>query len=336
MLRSLERSMKFLLQNHSSYARNGDRPGLQRPQWAYAPPERADNEPTEVGTVERSVIDEIIHEQEQTGIDIITDGQVGWHDPISHFMGALEGVRINGLQRYFDTQFYFRQPVITAALRRRNPLVCGDFVKARHASRLRVKPVLPGPYTLARLCMIESGPYATVTALAVALSEIVAAEVSDLAREGAQIIQLEEPAILSRPTDIRLLRHLLEPAWDARGSAELMVATYFGDAEPLYAQLNSLPADVLALDFTCSPKLAEAIASTGSSKVLALGLIDGRNTRLEDPHAVASQIETILKQYVLDTAHLLPSCGLGHLPRNVARAKLELLARTRQQLHVFS
>ena len=324
--------MRFVVQNHSSYPRIGDLPGQRRLRRAYAARDRGDIGPAEATAIERSVPDEILHEQEQAGIDIATDGQVRWYDPISHFMAYLDGVRINGLLRYFDTNFYFRQPVITAALRRLHPILCGDFIMARHASRLPVKPVLPGPYTLARLCVIESCPYASFTALAEALSEIVAAEVSDLVRQGAPIVQVEEPAILSHPTDIRLLRRLLEPVWDARGSAELVVATYFGDAEPLYAQLNSLPADILALDLTYSPRLAELIAATGASKVLALGLVDGRNTRLEDPHAIARRVETILKRYVLDTVHLLPSCGLEHLPRDRARTKLELLARTRQLL----
>ena len=324
--------MDFLLQNHSSYPRVGDRPGQQRLRRAYAARERNEIDAAECTATERAVIDEILHEQEHAGIDVVTDGQVRWHDPVSHVMATLEGVRINGLLRYFDTNFYFRQPVITGALRRRSSIVGDDFIKARYASRLPVKPVLPGPYTLARLCVIESGPYAGVAALAHALSEIVAAEVNDLAQAGAQFIQVEEPAILSHSADIRLLRGLLEPVWDARGGAQLMVATYFGDAEPLYAQLNSLPADILALDFTYSPKLPETIASCGASKVLALGIVDGRNTQLEDPSTVARQVETTLKRYVLEAVHLLPSCGLEYLPRDSARAKLRLLARTRQLL----
>jgi methionine synthase II (cobalamin-independent) len=44
---------------------------------------------------------------------------------------------------------------------------------------------------------------------------------------------------------------------------------------------------------------------------------------------VARQVETILKRYVLDSLHLLPSCGLQDLPRHSARAKLELLGRVR-------
>ncbi len=322
--------MEFVLQNHSSYPRVGDTPGQQRLRRAQAARERGEIDAAEFTAAERAQIDEILHEQEAAGVDIVTDGQIRWYDPISHVMGALDGVRLNGLLRYFDTNFYFRQPVVCAVVRRRAPILHDDFAMASYAARRAVKPVLTGPYTLARLCVIESGAYGSVAALAQALSEVLVTEIEDLVRAGAQMIQIEEPAILSHPEDIRLLRQLLEPLWQARGAAQLVVATYFGDAEPLYAQLNSLPADILALDFTYSPGLADTVAATGASKVLALGIVDGRSTRLEPADAVAQQVETILRRYTLDTVHMLPSCGLEYLPRDRARNKLGLLNHVRR------
>jgi 5-methyltetrahydropteroyltriglutamate--homocysteine methyltransferase len=324
--------MDFVLQNHSSYPRVGDKPGQQRLRRALAARERAEIDAAEFATIERAALDEIVHEQEHAGLDIVTDGQIRWYDPISHVMGAFDGVRINGLLRYFDTNFYFRQPVVQAAVKRRRPIAGEDFRLATLAARQPVKPVLPGPYTLARLSVIESGAYASVTALAHALSESLVAEIEELAGAGAQLIQLEEPAILAHPEDIRLLRQLLEPLWAACGTARLVVATYFGDAEPLYAQLNSLPADILALDFTYSPRLPQTIAAVGASKILALGLVDGRNTRLEHADAIAEQVDTLLHHYALDAVHLLPSCGLEYLPRDRARAKFEVLASARRLL----
>ena len=321
-----------MLQNHSSYPRVGDKPGQQRLRRALAARERAEIDAAEFAAIEKAAVDEVMHEQEHAGLDVVTDGQIRWYDPISHVMGALDGVRINGLLRYFDTNFYFRQPVVRAAVTRRGPIACDDFRLAAMAARAPVKPVLPGPYTLARLSVIEPGTYTSVAALAHALSDALVPEIEDLVRAGAQVIQIEEPAILTHPEDIRLLRQLLEPLWAARGTAQLIVATYFGDAEPLYAQLNSLPADVLALDFTYSPRLVETIAATGASKILALGIVDGRNTRLESADDIARQVDTLLRHYTLDAIHLLPSCGLEYLPRDRARAKLELLAHVRRLL----
>ena len=62
------------------------------------------------------MVDEIIHEQEEAGLDFVTDGQVSWADPVSHLLAPLDGVRTDGLLRFLDTNFYFRQPVIEARL----------------------------------------------------------------------------------------------------------------------------------------------------------------------------------------------------------------------------
>ena len=323
--------MEFVLHNHSSYPRIGEKPTQQRLRRAYAARERGELSDAELAAVEREQIDALIHEQEQAGIDIVTDGQVRWHDPISHFMGGFEGVQIDGLLRYFDTNFYFRQPVITAQLQRREPILTHDFTMASRAARRIVKAVVTGPYTLARHCILASG-YRDVATLAQALSEALVREVEELVRAGAQIIQVDEPAILAHPEDIRLLRQLLEPMWAVRGSAQLAVATYFADAEPLYAQLNSLPADILVLDLTYSTGLADTIASTGASKTLGLGVVDGRSTRLEDCAVVARRLTDMLRRYALEHVHLLPSCGLEHLPRDAALAKLSLLSEIRQAL----
>ncbi len=307
MLGALRSGMTLLLQNHSSYPCNDA---------AFSTP--------------RARMDAVIHEQEAAGVDVVTDGQIGWRDPVSRVMEQLDGVRFGDPVRYGATGHRFPQPIVTRALRRRAPVMCDDFAAARIAARLPVKPVLPGPYTLARHCVIESGAYRDVAALAHAFSEILTAEVCDLVVAGAQIIQIEEPSILTHPEDIRLLRQLLEPLWAARGSAELMLATYAGDAEPLYAQLNSVPADIVAFDFSQSPMLVEVIAATGASKVLALGVVNAGDPQLEEASVVARRVDRMLKHYALDTLYLLPSSGLGDLPPARARAKLELLSCIRR------
>lgn len=97
----------------------------------------------------------------------------------------------------------------------------------------------------------------------------------------------------------------------------------------MYAQLNSMPADIVALDLISSPQLVDVIAATGASKALGLGVVDGRTPGLEDPSALAQQIDRMLSRYAFDAVHLMPSCGLASLPRACAQAKLALLASVR-------
>jgi 5-methyltetrahydropteroyltriglutamate--homocysteine methyltransferase len=274
-----------------------------------------------------------IQDQEKAGVDMVTDGQVGWADPVSHLVRHLDGVRLGETQSFLDSGIAFRAPIIEAKLRCRVSLTLEDYVRASETSQRPVKPVLVGPYTLAHCSRIATTAYRNVADLAADLSVILAQEVRDLARAGARLIQVDEPMILRHAEDVRLLRDLLEPLKVAAGDGtQLMLATYFGDAEPLYAQLESLPADVVALDLVEGRRLADAIAATGSGKILALGVTNGRSTGMEDTDSLILQVERILHRYIHDVVYLQPSCGLASLSRAQARAKLFLLAAVRDAL----
>lgn len=318
--------MRLILASAGSYPRIGDAPGAQRHRRAYAQRERGEITEAEWQAVEDEVTREVIAEQVAAGVQLPTDGQVRWYDPISHLARPLEGVTIDGLLRYFDTNFYFRQPVVAGRLRRRGPILRREFEVARAAAAPGpVKPVLTGPYSLARGSILEGG-YRGVPALARAYAEVLAEEVADLARAGAELIQVDEPFLLQHPEDAEVVRETFAVLGAARGRARLACYTYFGDALPLYDELQRLPVDVLGLDFTYGPKLARRIAEAGTEKVLALGLIDARNTKLETEAAVYPALDEMSAR-LGETAYLNPSCGLELLPRDRARAKLETMVR---------
>lgn len=318
--------MQLILASTGSYPRIGGAPGAQRHRRAYAQRERGEISEAEWQAVEDEVTQEVIAEQLAAGVELPTDGQVRWYDPISHLARPLEGVTIDGLLRYFDTNFYFRQPVVTGRLRRRGPILRREFEVARAAAAPHpVKPVLTGPYSLARGSILEGG-YRDRRALARAYAEVLAEEVADLARAGADLIQVDEPFLLQHPEDADVVRETFATLAAARGGARLACYTYFGDALPVYEELQELPVDVLGLDFTYSPKLARRIAEAGTGKTLGLGLVDGRNTKLETPESVYPVLDQVGPR-LGETAYLNPSCGLELLPRERARAKLDTMVR---------
>ena len=57
----------------------------------------------------------------QAGVDIITDGQVRWDDDQTYVMRHLGGVEIGSLERYLDTNTYYRRPEVTGSLAWREP-----------------------------------------------------------------------------------------------------------------------------------------------------------------------------------------------------------------------
>lgn len=317
--------MELVLANHSSYPRIGDDADHQLLRRAIAQRDKGEKTDQDVRAAEERLTELALEEQIAAGLDLVTDGQIRWYDPISHLAGKLAGVRINGLLRFFDTNFYFRQPVVKSPPRRTRALLVDDFNFAKAKSSRSLKVVLTGPYTLARLSIEENGGAGGFEKILREYTEALGEEIASLARAGASFIQVEEPAMLRHPEDFPRVEQCLATLARNQGAARLALAVYFGDPAPLYERLQTLPVDVLLLDFTYNPGLVDLVASHGSSKGLGLGLVDGRNTRLEDPAGVARQIERIARGTGLSQAYLNPSCGVEYLPRDRARLKLSQL-----------
>lgn len=316
--------MELLTANHSSYPRIGNNSNEQAMRRAITLREQGRGADNEIGAAEDHLVQLALQDQEKAGLDVVTDGLIRWNDPISHLAAKLAGTRIGGLIRYFDTNFYVRRPVIDGTPARRCPLVLEEFQWAAERTAKQMKMVLTGPCTLARYSIVE-GDDCTRGSLVSSYAEALAAEVADLASAGAHVIQIDEPCLVKYPSDLPRAQEAISLIADHKGNAELGLATYFGDAAPVYAQLQELPVDALILDFTYSQKLQQVIEVDGSVKMLGFGLIDGRNTKLEDKHLIAHQVDRMLSRLTAGRCYLTTSCGLEFLPRDRAQLKLKHL-----------
>ena len=323
--------IEVLTSSNGSYPRIGEHPDEQRLRRAYAQLEIGAIAEGRYREIEDAIVAEVIAEQASTGLDIVTDGMVRWSDPISHTARALTGVTINGLLRYFDNNFYFRQPVVRDHIARVRTVARSEYLFAARCTTRPVKSVLTGPYTLARASVIATSSYRGLGDLTASYAAILADEVRDLVAAGALYVQIDEPAILHFPGDIALLADALDPIHAACGNSELLLATYFGDAGPLLERLEELPVDVLALDLVTNPALLDRLAREGSRRRLALGMLDGRTTRMESATVLAPLAEAILAGPLPPGNHYLTtSCGLELLPRPYARRKLDVLDQLRR------
>ena len=210
--------MEFLTFNHSGYPRIGDSSDEQMLRRAIAQHDVDKETEAEVRAAEDHLILLALKDQRIAGLDIVTDGLIRWNDPASHLAGKLQGVRINGLLRFFDTNFYFRQPIIHGKIERSGPLVVNEFVWAAKKSRQPVKAVVTGPCTLGHLSICEVGP-ATKGDLIMAYAAAIATEVGDLAAAGARLIQVDEPALLKHSADMALAREALTLIASRKGEA---------------------------------------------------------------------------------------------------------------------
>src|SRR2546421_2861488 len=69
--------------------------------------DRGEAGPDDVRAAEDELTREILAEQVAAGVDLPTDGQVRWDDPLTRVAEGLDGFALSGLIRFFDNNTYF-------------------------------------------------------------------------------------------------------------------------------------------------------------------------------------------------------------------------------------
>ena len=276
----------------------------------------------ELAAIEDEVTLEVIQEQVEAGLDLVSDGQVRWEDDQTHIARRLSGFSINGLQRYLDTNTYFRQPEVVGEVKWQSPILVKDYRFAAEHSSKPVKAIVTGPYTLAALSRDEH--YGDRRSLVLAIAEALHQEVLGLQEAGAPLVQINEPLILQQKDDLPVLAEALNRMLDGV-QMETALYTWFGSIEGVYPQLLELPVDAIGIDFVPKPGNWEALRRAPFTKKLGFGIVDGRNTRLETAEEIAEAVKRIGEVCPPERLYVNPSCGLEYLPREAAFEKLKRL-----------
>jgi len=158
---------------------------------------------------------EVLHLQEDAGVDIVTDGEQRRDNFYSFVAEKLAGVQLMtllemldivedkaGFERILQTldvpAYSMRNPTCVGRLERRQPLAVDElrFLK-RHTDK-PIKIPLPGPYILTRAMFVQEVTrqvYPTKEDLAEDVVHILGDEVAELVAEGVDFIQLDEPVL---------------------------------------------------------------------------------------------------------------------------------------------
>ncbi|MGH2747821.1 MAG: hypothetical protein ACRDKB_07850 [Actinomycetota bacterium] len=285
--------------------------------------ERGDATVDDVRRAQDELAREAIAEQADAGISLLTDGQVRWDDIVTPFARNMAGFEIGGLLRFFDNNVYYRRPICKGPVEWRGPTSVADFHFASSATDRRVKAVLPGPVTFARLSLDEH--YNNHETFVLEIAKVLAQEAFELEAAGAEVIQIDEPGLLGAPEDLELATRALGVVLTDLDRAETIVATYFGDAKRLGPDFFELPVDGFGLDFVSGPENLELIESLPVDKKLQAGVVDSRNTKLESLDDLVQVIDRLAGAVGAERLSVSPSAGLEFLPREKARAKLHRL-----------
>jgi 5-methyltetrahydropteroyltriglutamate--homocysteine methyltransferase len=273
-----------------------------------------------------------IRDQEQAGIDIVTDGEMRRESYSNRFATALEGLdldhpatvagRAGGLNAV---------PRVVGPIRRARPVEVDDLRFLRARTDRKVKITLPGPFTMTQ--QVQNEAYPDEASLALDFAAAVNDEVKDLFAAGADVVQIDEPWLQSRAEQARefaiaVIDRALE---GVDGTTALH--TCFGYAHvvndkpsgyPFLAELDACAADQIAIE-AAQPRLDLSVLADLPHKTVILGVLDLSDSRSETGEQVAHRIEAALEFISPDRLMLGPDCGMKYLSRSVAFAKLQAL-----------
>ena len=316
---------------HSSYPRIGNAPWDQELRRVARERERGQADTAAVALVEDEVASMMVAEQSRAFVDVVTDGQVRWSGPCSHVAGRLEGIRLDGLTRWFETGLYDRRIVVEGEVRRTAPILVRDAQLALHVQPKALKVALPGAVTLARLA--RDRHYGDTGALARALASALAEEVRDLAGAGVKVFQLDEPMLCREPDDLDLVAETAGTIFAAAGpGATTILSTFFGDLTAVADDLARLPGTHLGLDMVHRAANWPLLARFPDGRGIHLGVFDARTPRLETADEVAERLAPYREILMARDTMVGPQCGLELIPRDAAFDKLLQARYLRERL----
>jgi 5-methyltetrahydropteroyltriglutamate--homocysteine methyltransferase len=280
-----------------------------------------------------------IRAQEQAGLDIITDGEMGRESYSNRFATALDGVDIDNPGTALDRSGYPNPvPRITGAIRRRHPVEVDDLRFLRANTERTVKITVPGPFTLAQ--QAQDDHYGSTEALALGYADAVNAEVHDLFAAGADIVQLDEPYLQARPDQARQygVKAINRALAGATGTTAVHLcfgyAAIIHDRPAGYSFLPELAAchcDQVSIE-TAQSGLDCQVLATLTGKTVILGVLDLGDLTVETPATVAARVRRALPYVPPGRLVLAPDCGMKYLPRDVADGKLAAMTTAAAQL----
>jgi len=274
-----------------------------------------------------------IRDMEQAGIDIITDGEMRRESYSNRFATALEGVDIvnpgSTINRSGGRSVV---PRISGPIVRRQAIEVRDVEFLRRNTDRRIKITLPGPFTMTQ--QAQDDYYKDEEALAMAYAAAVNAELKDLKRAGADILQLDEPWLQARAD--RAARYGVKAINRALEGIEgtTVVHLCFGYAAAVkdkpsgysfLGQLAETKASQISIE-AAQPRLDLSIVRELAPKEVMIGVIDLGTETVETADQVAARIRAALKHVPAERLVLAPDCGMKYLTRTAAFGKLRALA----------
>jgi 5-methyltetrahydropteroyltriglutamate--homocysteine methyltransferase len=284
----------------------------------------------ELQKLERQATEYWIRSQEQLGLDVLVHGEMERGDMVAYFAGepggrTIEGMRLGGLVRSYGNRYYHK-PVIAGKLAWPGPMTVEMWRYSQGLTDRPVKGMLTGPYTMVEWSFDEHYPSRRDAVLDMA--KVIRREVEELVKAGARYIQIDEPAIHTRPRqDFDLAVEAMERVVEGI-DCEFHTHICYGEVELIYPDMLRLPVKQIHLAFKNTNfaylKLLEE-HPFDSDKDLGVGVVDVHTHVLEPVAEVKDGIRRTLELLPPERVWILPDCGLKTRTVEEAEGKLRVM-----------
>ena len=279
--------------------------------------------------LEEQATKEWIKVQEDLGIDIVVDGEQYRGDMVAYFAEHLGGFKQSELVRSYGNRYY-RKPIIIGKVTRPTPITVEWWTFAQRLTTRPVKGMLTGPYTIMDWSFNEY--YTSRRAATLAIAQVIREGVKDLERAGAQYIQVDEPAISTRPEEMDLAIEALGIV--TKGiKAKTLTHICYGDFKTIGPKLHKLPVDQIDLEFANRNfELLDFFRGRRFPKEIGLGVVDVHSHRIESREEAAANLRKALKVFRPEQIYVDPDCGLKTRAPQEAIEKLRVCVEAAREV----
>ncbi|MDQ4039484.1 MAG: methionine synthase [Actinomycetota bacterium] len=277
-----------------------------------------------------------IKDQEQAGIDVVSDGELRRDNDIDYLLARIPGVSIlNPAKSYYYDYFEAEVPEPLSSTRQESSELglVEDFVFTRSQTERPIKFSFTGPFSLSR--RIRNSAYRDQGELVRSLAYALNAEARKLVSAGATRLQIDEPFLAGYPDDVGLAIdaiNLVTKAVDADWALHVCYGnrharpSWEGHYDFLFPAVLDAEVGTLVLEFARKGyEDLSLFARYPWERRLGLGVVDVKSEDVEIPDVVAGRIRRALDVVPAERLIINPDCGLRHLPATVARAKLRAM-----------
>ncbi len=284
-----------------------------------------------------------LKEQEDAGIDIVTDGEQFRIHFVHGFLEHVGGIDWDRKTKMGirDNRYVVDVPTVTSPITRKRTVHVEEVRFTRAHTKRGLKWTLPGPMTICDT--IADAHYGRRADMAMAFAAVLNEEARELEAAGADVIQFDEPAFNVFMEDVKdwgvaALERAAEGlncktavhicygyGIEANIKWKETLGSEWRQYEEIFPALNASRIDQVSLECAAS-KVPLSLIGLLKHKDILVGAIDVATNAIETPEQVAATLRAATEFAAPERILPCTNCGLAPLSRTVAVGKLKALA----------